>query len=105
MMWRPALAEVEMERQAVIVSAVRTPIGKIRGVLAAIRPDDLAALVIRAAVEGAGVEPGEIEEVYLGLRQSSGGGQSQCGADGAVVGGFAAGGWRASPSTASAPAG
>ena len=56
----------------VIVSAVRTPIGKIRGALSAVRPDDLAALAIRAAVERAGVEGGQIEEVYLGCANQAG---------------------------------
>ena len=56
----------------VIVSAVRTPIGKIRGALSAVRPDDLAALVIRAAVERAGIDSGLIEEVYLGCANQAG---------------------------------
>ena len=56
----------------VIVSAVRTPIGKIRGALSAVRPDDLAALVIRAAVERAGINTGLIEEVYLGCANQAG---------------------------------
>ena len=56
----------------VIVSAVRTPIGKIRGALSAVRPDDLAAGVIKAAVERAGVDPGDIEEVYLGCANQAG---------------------------------
>ena len=58
--------------EVVIVSAVRTPIGKIRGALASIRPDDLAALAVREAVARAGVEPGEIEEVYLGCANQAG---------------------------------
>ena len=58
--------------EAVIVSAVRTPIGKIRGALAAVRPDDLAALVIEAAVERAGIDPGAIEEVYFGCANQAG---------------------------------
>jgi len=56
----------------VIVSAVRTPIGSIRGALSGVRPDDLAALVIRAAVERAGVDPALIEEVYLGCANQAG---------------------------------
>ncbi len=56
----------------VIVSAVRTPIGKIRGALSALRPDDLAALVIREAVARAGVAPAEIEEVYFGCANQAG---------------------------------
>ena len=58
--------------EVVIVSAVRTPIGRIRGALASVRPDDLAALVVREAVSRAGVEPGEIEEVYLGCANQAG---------------------------------
>ncbi|MDE2855322.1 MAG: thiolase family protein [Chloroflexota bacterium] len=58
--------------EVLIVSAVRTPIGKIRGALAAVRPDDLAALVIREAVARAGVGPAEIEEVYFGCANQAG---------------------------------
>jgi len=56
----------------VIVSAVRTPIGRMRGALAQVRPDDLAALVIKAAVERAGIDPARIEEVYLGCANQAG---------------------------------
>jgi 3-oxoadipyl-CoA thiolase len=56
----------------VIVSAVRTPIGKLGGALSAVRPDDLAARVIREAVRRAGVEPGDIEEVYMGCANQAG---------------------------------
>ncbi len=59
-------------QDVVIVSAVRTPIGKIRGALSNVRPDDLAGLVIREAVERAGVEPGTVEEVYLGCANQAG---------------------------------
>ena len=58
--------------EVVIVSAVRTPIGRIRGALASVRPDDLAALVIGEAVARSGVEPAEIEEVYLGCANQAG---------------------------------
>ncbi len=58
--------------EVVIVSAVRTPIGRIRGALASVRPDDLAALVVREAVARAEVEPSEIEEVYLGCANQAG---------------------------------
>ena len=58
--------------EVVIVSAVRTPIGRIRGALASVRPDDLAALVVREAVSRAGVEPAAIEEVYLGCANQAG---------------------------------
>src|SRR5213592_4900311 len=58
--------------RAVVLSAVRTPIGRYGGALAGVRPDDLAAVVIRAAVERAGVEPGGIEDVYLGCANQAG---------------------------------
>jgi len=58
--------------EAVIVSAVRTPIGAHGGALAPVRPDDLAALVIAEAVRRAGVDPGEVEEVYLGCANQAG---------------------------------
>src|SRR5262252_11125488 len=57
---------------AVILSAVRTPVGRYGGVLAAIRPDDLAAATIAAAVERARVPAGEIEDVYLGCANQAG---------------------------------
>src|SRR6478672_1980081 len=55
-----------------IVSAVRTPIGTIRGALSAVRPDDLAGHVIKAAVERAGIDPTAIEEVYMGCANQAG---------------------------------
>ncbi|MCY3833255.1 MAG: thiolase family protein [Chloroflexi bacterium] len=58
--------------EVVIVSAVRSPIGKIRGALAAVRPDDLAALVIRAALERAGIDGGSVEEVVFGCANQAG---------------------------------
>jgi 3-oxoadipyl-CoA thiolase len=57
---------------AVIVSAVRTPIGAHGGALAAVRPDDLAALVIAEAVRRAGVDPDQLEEVYFGCANQAG---------------------------------
>ncbi len=54
-------------REAVIVSAVRTPVGRgIKGTLANTRPDDLAALVLREAVNRAGIDPNLVEDVILG---------------------------------------
>ena len=52
--------------RAVVLAAVRTPIGRYGGALSGVRPDDLAALAISAAVERAGVEPGTIDDVYFG---------------------------------------
>jgi len=59
-------------RRAAIVAAVRTPIGRYGGALAAVRPDDLAALVIREAVSRSGVDPATIEDVYLGAANQAG---------------------------------
>ncbi|MFC4426112.1 thiolase family protein [Deinococcus navajonensis] len=54
-------------RDAVIVSAVRTPVGRgVKGTLANTRPDDLAALVLNEAVKRAGVDASIVEDVYLG---------------------------------------
>jgi 3-oxoadipyl-CoA thiolase len=58
--------------EAVILSAVRTPIGRYGGALSHVRPDDLAALVIREAVERAGVRSEEIEDVYFGAANQAG---------------------------------
>jgi 3-oxoadipyl-CoA thiolase len=58
--------------EAVIVAAVRTPIGAQGGAIAAVRPDDLAALVASEVVRRAGVDPSEIEEVYLGCANQAG---------------------------------
>jgi 3-oxoadipyl-CoA thiolase len=58
--------------RAVVVSAVRTPVGRYGGALSDVRPDDLAATVIAAAVERARVSAGEIEDVYLGCANQAG---------------------------------
>ncbi|MBM3268176.1 MAG: acetyl-CoA C-acyltransferase [Candidatus Sericytochromatia bacterium] len=57
---------------ACILSAVRTPIGRHGGALAGVRPDDLAALVIKAAVARAGVPPADIEDVIFGCANQAG---------------------------------
>ena len=58
--------------EAVIVGAVRTPIGKQGGALSAVRPDDLAALALDALMERTGVPPSEIEDVYMGCANQAG---------------------------------
>jgi 3-oxoadipyl-CoA thiolase len=58
--------------RAVILAAVRTPIGRYGGALARVRPDDLAATAVSAAVERAGVEPADIDDVYLGCANQAG---------------------------------
>ena len=57
---------------AVILSAVRTPIGRYGGALSGVRPDDLAATAVRAAVDRAGIDPAEIDDVYLGCANQAG---------------------------------
>ena len=58
--------------RAVVLSAVRTPIGRYGGALSGVRPDDLAAVAIAAAVERAGVEGGAVDDVYLGCANQAG---------------------------------
>jgi 3-oxoadipyl-CoA thiolase len=59
-------------RDAFIVSAVRTPVGRAGGALADVRPDDLAALAIKALVERSGVDPARIDDVILGCTNQAG---------------------------------
>jgi 3-oxoadipyl-CoA thiolase len=61
-----------MTEPAVIVSAVRTPIGRIGGALAGVRPDDLAGIAVEAAVARAGIDPAAIGEVILGCANQAG---------------------------------
>lgn len=58
--------------EAVIVDAVRTPIGALGGALSAVRPDDLAAVVFEAIIHRTGIDPGIVEEVYLGCANQAG---------------------------------
>jgi 3-oxoadipyl-CoA thiolase len=57
---------------AVIVDAVRTPIGRYAGVLSSVRPDDLAARVIEAAVERTGLPPEGVDDVVFGCTNAAG---------------------------------
>jgi len=59
-------------RDAWIIEAVRTPIGRYGGALAAVRPDDLAAAAIRAVVDRSGIDAGLIEDVILGCANQAG---------------------------------
>ena len=59
-------------REAWIVEAVRTPIGRYGGALATVRPDDLAALVVRAVVDRSGIDPAFVEDVILGCANQAG---------------------------------
>ena len=58
--------------EAVIVDAIRTPIGALGGALARVRPDDLAALVLRTILERSKLDAAIVEEVYLGCANQAG---------------------------------
>lgn len=57
---------------AVIVDAIRTPVGALGGVLASVRPDDMAALVIREIVQRNKLDPALVEEVFFGCANQAG---------------------------------
>jgi 3-oxoadipyl-CoA thiolase len=58
--------------EAVIIDGVRTPIGALGGILSSVRPDDMAALVLKALVQRTGVDPALVEEVYMGCANQAG---------------------------------
>ena len=60
----------------VIVSAVRTPIGAMLGALSGLEATDLGAVVIKAAVERAGIAPDQVQEVLMGFVLPAGQGQA-----------------------------
>ncbi len=62
----------KLMEDAVVVAAVRTPIGRHGGALSAVRPDDLAAITVKEVIARAGVDPSEVEEVYLGCANQAG---------------------------------
>ena len=66
----------DLARQPVIVSAARTPIGKFLGSLSALQAPELGAVAIRAAVQRAGIDPSDVEEVILGNVIQGGVGQA-----------------------------
>jgi len=57
---------------AYLVSGTRTPVGRYGGALASVRPDDLAALVVRRVVEESGIDPAAVDEVILGNANGAG---------------------------------
>jgi 3-oxoadipyl-CoA thiolase len=61
-----------VSREVWIVDALRTPIGRYNGALATMRPDDLAAIVVRGIVDRTGVDPARIDDVYFGAANQSG---------------------------------
>ena len=58
--------------RAVVLSAVRTPIGRYGGALSGVRPDDLAAVAIEAAVARSGVDPAAIDDAFVGCANQAG---------------------------------
>ncbi|MCK6585652.1 MAG: hypothetical protein L6Q49_21325, partial [Anaerolineales bacterium] len=58
--------------EVVIIDAVRTPVGALGGVLSSVRPDDMAAHVIKAILERNQIDPASIEEVFLGCANQAG---------------------------------
>ncbi len=61
-----------MPRRAAVICALRTPVGRFGGTLASVRPDDLAAHVIRAVVQQSGIDPTTIDDVYFGAANQAG---------------------------------
>src|SRR5919108_6302246 len=59
-------------REAYVSVALRTPVGKHGGSLANVRPDDLAAIPIKAVVERSGIDPASIDDVILGCANQAG---------------------------------
>ncbi|HYF40619.1 MAG TPA: 3-oxoadipyl-CoA thiolase, partial [Gemmatimonadales bacterium] len=57
---------------AFITAAARTPVGRAGGALAAVRPDDLAAIAVRAALERSGIAPERVDDVILGCTNQAG---------------------------------
>src|SRR5215470_14524183 len=57
---------------AYIVAALRTPVGRYGGALKSVRPDDLAAHIVRAVVERSDIAPADVEDVYLGCTNQAG---------------------------------
>lgn len=58
--------------EVVIVDAIRTPIGALGGILSSVRPDDMAAHVIKAILERNQIDPASIEEVFMGCANQAG---------------------------------
>ncbi len=58
--------------EAFLIGGTRTPVGRYGGALSGVRPDDLAALVVKEAVQRAGVDPDQVDEVILGNANGAG---------------------------------
>ena len=61
-----------MQKEVVIIDAVRSPVGRHNGVLSSVRPDDLLAKVLKALMERTGVDPALVEDVYSGCGNQAG---------------------------------
>jgi 3-oxoadipyl-CoA thiolase len=59
-------------REVSIIDAVRTPIGRYRGALSSVRPDDLAATAVSAVVRRTGINPERIDDIFFGAANASG---------------------------------
>ena len=59
-------------RRTAIIAACRTPIGRYGGALSTVRPDDLAAHVLKAVVDRSGVDPAQVEDIYFGAANQAG---------------------------------
>src|SRR5258706_13304365 len=59
-------------KDVVIIDAIRTPIGALGGILASVRPDDMAALVIKSILERNQFDPALVEEVFFGWANQAG---------------------------------
>src|SRR3954469_5398520 len=59
-------------QDALIIDALRTPISRYAGALSTVRPDDLASRVIEVAVERSGLDPGDVDDVYMGNTNAAG---------------------------------
>src|SRR3981189_3419645 len=67
---------MSVTREAVIISAVRTPVGKFQGALKDFKATELGAIVVREAVKRAGVKPEDVDEVIMGCVIKAGRGQN-----------------------------
>ncbi|WP_017755165.1 thiolase family protein [Calidifontibacillus oryziterrae] len=75
-------------REAVIVEAVRTPVGRRNGLLKDIRPDDLAALVLKEVIDRAGISASLVEDVIMGCVSQSGEQAGDIGRVAALIAGY-----------------
>ncbi len=75
-------------RHALIAEALRTPVGKFRGGLASVRPDDMSALVLKALANRSGIDPGDLDEVFWGCANQAGEDNRNVGRMAVVLAGF-----------------